>query len=77
MNITDELITKLKERYSHLHPLLFQRSLERAKSAGDLFDILDTASKDYPVVWDEEQRRWVYTKDLFQSAQLANKVKGI
>ena len=77
MNLTEELITKLKERYSYLHPLLFQRSLERARSAGDLFDILDTVPKEYPVVWDEDQRRWVYTKDLFQSAQFSNKAKGV
>jgi hypothetical protein len=39
------VVAKLKETYSQLHPLLFHRSLERSKTNGDLFDIIDTVPK--------------------------------
>lgn len=63
----DEVQKALQEKYSHLHPLIFQRSLEKAESNGELFDILDSIPDDYPIVWDDEKRRWVFTKDLLQS----------
>jgi hypothetical protein len=62
-----KIVQGLKDRYSHIHPLLFQRSLERAKSNGDLFDILDTVPDRFPIVWDESSSRWVTTDDLLQS----------
>ena len=65
--IDPEVIIGLKERYSYLHPLLIHRSIERAKSAVDLFDILESVPKDVPLIWDEDTRRWVKTVDLFQS----------
>jgi hypothetical protein len=63
--IQDEMLKALKERYK-IHPLLFQRSKERAKTAGDLFDILDTIPKDFPITWNEDLKKWLQTKDLFQ-----------
>ena len=63
-----ELLESLKQRYSHVHPLIFHRSVERAKSAGDLFDILDTTPEIHPIKWDDEKHRWVTTDDLFQAA---------
>lgn len=60
-----ELHDKLRERYA-LHPLLFRRSVERAKTDGDLFDILDTIPKKYPLVWCD-QGRWVEVDDLYLS----------
>lgn len=65
--IDKNIIDKLKQKYSHINPLMFHRSVERAKSAGDLFDILDTMPVQFPIVWDEEKHCWVSTKDLFQS----------
>jgi hypothetical protein len=62
-----ETIENLKKQFSNLHPLIFHRSVERAKSVGELFDILDTFPHEYPVVWDENKRSWKVTKDLFQS----------
>jgi hypothetical protein len=56
----------LKSRYSHIHPLLFQRSLEKAKTDGQLFDILETMPKEYPIVWDDDNYCWKHTKDLLQ-----------
>lgn len=61
-----EAIDKLKSRYSELHPLIFQRSVERSNNFSELFDILETFPHKYPIVWDTENRRWMTTKDLSQ-----------
>lgn len=59
------IIQKLREKYPDLHPLLFHRSVERAKSNGHLFDILSTIPDNFPLVWNEELSRWVVVEDLF------------
>lgn len=66
----DEVQEALRKRYSHLHPLLFQRSLEKARSDGELFDILESIPEAHPIIWDEESRRWIHTPDLLQSEHL-------
>jgi hypothetical protein len=71
--IDEKVISALKERYKHVHPLIFQRSLERSKTAGDLFDILDTVPKKLPIIWSEENKKWETTKDLFQSKKFSVK----
>lgn len=63
----DNVQKALKKRYSHLHPLVFQRSLERSKTNGELFDILESMPKEYPIVWDEKFRKWRHTEDLLQT----------
>lgn len=63
----DDIQKAMQQRYSHIHPMLFQRSLEYAKTNGELFDILETIPSQYPIVWDEENRKWVVTEDLLQS----------
>jgi hypothetical protein len=63
------IIEKLKERYSHLHPLILHRSIERSKSNGDLFDILDSLPDGFPLVWCESSSRWVKTTDIYQSKE--------
>ena len=65
MNTTKEA---LKERYARLHPLIFKRSLEKAQSYGELFDILDTVPDQFPIVWSEADRRWV-TTNLLQTTE--------
>jgi hypothetical protein len=60
-----KVVEKLKEKYPNLHPLLFHRSVERAKSNGDLFDILDTVPEKYPVRWCERECRWIEVNDLY------------
>ncbi len=65
--LTPAVVDALKRRYAALPPLLVHRSVERAASDGDLFDILDTVPAKYPVVWDEAARRWV-PADLFLPA---------
>ncbi len=57
----------LRQRYPHVHPLMFARCLEKAKSDGELFDMLDSMPTEYPIVWDEPTRRWVHNSDVLQS----------
>ena len=71
--IAENLIQNLKEKYSDIHPLIFQRSKERAKTAGELFDILDAMPTQFPIVWHEKEKKWVTTKDLFQSKAFPKK----
>jgi hypothetical protein len=52
------VIQKLKEKYPSIHSVMFLRSMEKARTPGDLFDILDTFPKAYPVEWDYSARRW-------------------
>jgi hypothetical protein len=68
--LDQNIVAKLKEKYSHLHPLLFHRSVERARSNGDLFDILDTVPQDYPLVWNDKDNRWAVCHDLFLKKEL-------
>lgn len=69
------IIDKLKERYADIHPLIFHRSYERAKSNGDLFDILDTVPNKFPIVWCETTNRWTTTKDLYLSDSFFGEIK--
>ena len=55
------VVAKLIERYNYLHPLVIHRSLERAKTLGELFDLLDGFPKSMPVVWDNTERNWTTT----------------
>jgi len=65
--IEKDVINKLRERYAKVHPLIFHRSVEKAKDAGDLFDILDSIQNKLPIVWDENKHRWVVAESLTQS----------
>lgn len=91
IDVNSKTIVKLKEQYNKIYPLIVHRSLERAKSPGDSFDILDRLWKDiqesmtvedgeevcnaFPIVWDDEQHQWVKTDDLFQSQAFIAKQK--
>lgn len=61
------VVEKIKERYPSLHPLLVHRSVERACSLGELFDILEEVPTEMPVAWDEQSRRWKTTDDITQA----------
>lgn len=69
--LTKELKDSLEKRYG-LHPLIFSRSVGRSKSDTDLFDILDSFPDKFPIVWSEEEFKWVTTSDsyLFQDFDL-------
>ena len=62
-----EIVSKLKDRYPNVHPLLFHRSIEHAKSNGELFDILDTIPNEFPLIWCAKSFRWIVTDDIFLS----------
>lgn len=61
----DKVINGLRQRYNEVHPLVFLRSIERAKSPGDAFDILESIPEP-PFHWDAEKHCWVNTEDLMQ-----------
>jgi hypothetical protein len=65
--IEAKVLQSLKERYPHIHPLIFLRSAERARSGGDLFDILEGFPNQYPVTWNDETHGWVRCDDILQS----------
>lgn len=67
--IDETTLEALRKRYPQVHPLLFQRSVERAKSGGDLFDILETVPEVYPILWSDKEHRWVHTDDILQAEQ--------
>jgi len=71
--IDSNVVQSLKFKFAHIHPLAFHRSLERAKSVGDLFDILSSFDEaKFPIIWDENEHKWVYTDNLFQSKEPTN-----
>lgn len=59
--LNENIVVKLKERYKNLHPLILHRSVERAKTDVELFDILESFPNIYPVVWNDKKRCWVTT----------------
>lgn len=64
-SLDEEFISSLQQRYKDLSPLVFQRSVERAKTKVELFEILEDIP-DFPFSWSEKKRKWVREKDLFQ-----------
>ncbi len=62
--MNQEIVDKLKNRYAYLHPLIFLRSVEHAKDVGELFEILESFPKRYPVSWDEQNRCWALSDPI-------------
>lgn len=48
-----------------MHPLIFQRTVERANSGGEAFDILESVPVVFPMMWDDQIRQWVGPKDMW------------
>ncbi len=68
--INEKTINGLRVYYANVHPLIFHRSAERAKSGGHLFDILKSLENIvYPIIWHEEKQEWTTTNNLFQSKE--------
>lgn len=67
--LSEIIVSKLRERHPEIHPIIFHRSVERAKSDGDLFDILDSFPQKYPIVWCESTHRWIHTNDIYQTEE--------
>ena len=64
MEISPELLDKLKQRYDSLYPLIFYRSIQKAKTLSELFDLLESCPKALPIVWDDSENKWIHTNDL-------------
>ena len=62
--IDDEALANFRSKYAHLHPLVFQRSLERASSTLQLFEILESVPSQTPFSWDDSRRAWVRDEDI-------------
>lgn len=62
--IDESVVEKLRERYTYVHPLIFHRSVEKARDAIELFDILDTLPTEFPIVWCHSQHRWHTALDI-------------
>lgn len=65
--LDEKIVAKLREKYSELHPLLFSRSVQHARSNGELFDIIDTVPEKYPIVWNDKENKWVGVDDIYMS----------
>jgi hypothetical protein len=63
--IMNEIQEALKVRYSQIHPLLFHRCTEKAKTNGQLFDMLEKMPE-FPLAWNEQAQAWQST-DLLQT----------
>ena len=59
--IDEKTLEVFSQRYSHIHLLLFWRSVEKAKTPGELFDILEGMPSDFPLIWDEDRHCWKIT----------------
>jgi len=57
-NKDDIIFSKLKQRYSNIHPVIFYKSLQHTVSLGHLFDVLEVFKNKFPVKWDCEQKSW-------------------
>lgn len=70
MTLCEEVLKGFRKRYVHLHPLVVQRSIERAKDASDLFEILESVPKKPPFSWDSEKRAWIRDFDIAAKSQM-------
>ena len=70
MILCEELLENFRKRYLHLHPLVVQRSVERARDAAELFEILESVPKNPPFSWNDEKRSWIKDLDVAAKAQM-------
>lgn len=52
-----QIFEGVRQKFSHINPLVVHRSCEHAQTPGELFDILDTLPPP-PFIWDSKIRRW-------------------
>lgn len=71
MKPDDPAVEGLRRHFGDVHPLLFLRSVERAKSPGHLFDLL-SGLPDPPIVWDGDQKSWATTDDMLLSRNFSS-----
>jgi hypothetical protein len=66
----DSCVEAFKKRYSGLHPLIFHRSVERARGASDLFEILESMPSKFPISWDDNKHVWAKDSDVIAQKQM-------
>lgn len=68
--IDEAALANFRAKYASVHPLVFQRSLERASSLMDLFEILEGLPEEPPYSWDDSRRSWVRDEDIMATQAL-------
>jgi hypothetical protein len=63
----DDVQKAMRDKFPALHPLLFHRSVEKAKTNGGLFDLLHGMPPSLPIVWDAAAGGWTQTDNLLQA----------
>ena len=71
----ESALANFRARYSDVHPLVFQRSLEKASSALDFFEILQTVPSRPPFSWDESKRSWSRDEDVMATEPMKSMLK--
>lgn len=64
LGLDESSLANFKSKYAHVHPLVFQRSLEKATSSLELFEILESVPSETPFCWDGRRRSWVRNEDV-------------
>jgi hypothetical protein len=64
MVLTETIIEALRKRYANVPPLVFQRSVDRARNDTELFDILEGVPSGYPLVWCDGDRSWITARAI-------------
>ncbi len=59
--ITEDNFFSFVKRYKNCHPLLILRTLEKTKSLGKSFDLLEDFSGKNNLIWDNEKNKWEET----------------
>lgn len=63
LKIDDAALANFRAKYADVHPLAFHRSLERAGTALELFEILESMPSP-PFSWDDSKKSWVRDEDV-------------
>ncbi len=74
-SMDEATLANFRARYSEVHPLVFQRSLEKASSELDLFEILQTVPSRPPFSWDDSKRSWSPDEDVMATGSMKSMLK--
>ena len=66
MIINENVLNSFRLKYSTIHPLIIQRTVDKVETLGELFYILEDFPNTYPVVWNVKTKRWSQTDDITQ-----------
>lgn len=73
--IDEKVVASLRSKHPSMHPILFQRSVEHATSAGNLFDILEDMPLKYPIYWNDSLKVWERCVDITMRDNFSEKTK--